>query len=88
MIFLKYKKKYTGEHKELIAEQAKTCYDKTKESMLAQTKEYYKHNIDVINARRYVRVMCDVCCIEYTKGNNSQHFKSLNHKTNSNRHLL
>ena len=77
---LKYKKKYRAEHKELTAEINHRCYERTRDKILAQKKEYYKQNIENINARSRVILTCEACGSNYQRGNTSQHLKTQKHK--------
>jgi uncharacterized protein with PIN domain len=77
---LKYKKKYRAEHKDTTAENNHRCYERTRDSILAQKKEYYKQNLGTINARTKEILSCEVCGSNYTRGNKSQHLKSQKHK--------
>ena len=77
---LNYKKRYRSEHKELTAEINHRCYERTRDKILSQKKEYYKQNLEAIHDRRRVILTCEACGSNYQRGNTSQHLKSQKHK--------
>ena len=56
-----YFKKWRTEHKEQIKEYNAERYERDKEDILTQQKQYRLDNKDKFNARRQEKITCDVC---------------------------
>ena len=56
-----YFKKWRTEHKEQIKEYNAERYERDKEDILTQQKQYRLDNKDKINAHRQEIITCDVC---------------------------
>ena len=56
-----YFKKWRTEHKEQIKEYNAERYERDKEDILTQQKQYRLDNKDKINTRNQEKITCDVC---------------------------
>ena len=56
-----YFKKWRTEHKEQIKEYNAERYERDKEDILTQQKQYRLDNKDKINAHNQEKITCDVC---------------------------